>query len=38
LEQRLNVDLSDEPGSPVDCGCGKLARYESVITVATESP
>src|SRR5260370_9300870 len=27
LEQRLNADHSDEPGSPVDCRCGKPARY-----------
>jgi hypothetical protein len=27
LEQRLNADLSDEGGAPVDCACGRPARY-----------
>jgi len=27
IEQRLNADLSDAAASPVDCDCGKPARY-----------
>ena len=27
IEQRLNADLCDAPSSPVDCRCGKPARY-----------
>ena len=27
MEQRLNADLSDAAAAPVDCDCGKPARY-----------